>query len=272
MYYRPISDLHIEFDTLYLKKLARRYPEKYQVYTPSVLPTDKETILGIAGDIATKKLTYKFLKELSTRFLAVVAILGNHDYWRRDLTTWVDTMRSQLIAEGITNVHILHRDSVVIEGFRFIGATLWTDFNKGDQITLNAAQTEMSDYKFMRRENYSRKVKPIDILGEHIKDSKFIFSFAQHTEEPTIVLSHHAPSWKSLDFDRYKVNDPLNYMYATEFGNEISHSNFLIWHHGHVHKSHNYKIYETSVICNPRGYFGKELNKNFNDQILIRLK
>lgn len=270
LYYRPINDIHREFDRYFCDRWLKKKPELHNIYEPTPLDTDKDTILGIAGDIDVKKHTVKFLKKMSTRFKAVVAILGNHDYWRRDFTNHACLIQEELAREGYNNVHLLNRSSVVIEGYRFIGATLWTDFNNGDTLLMNQATSLMNDYRFLRKDNYTRRVKSHDLLAEHLKDKKFIFDFAQN-EEQMIVLSHHAPCFKSIDYDRYGMG-PTNNLYATEFGNEIAYSNFLIWHHGHIHKSQWYQIHETWVLCNPRGYFGLEMNKQFNDQLLIELK
>lgn len=269
MFYRPINDIHREFDRWYFQNYMKKKPWAWNIYEPTHLDTDKDTVLGIAGDIDTKYYTVEFLIAMSKRFKAVVCVFGNHDYWHRDLTTWGHTVRERLVQAGVDNVYLLCRDSVVIEGVRFIGSTLWTDFGKGDQLILNSAQENMNDYKFMRKMNYARRVKPIDLLAEHQKDRDFIFSFANN-EEKMVVLSHHAPSWKSVDFSRYGMG-PINSLYATEFGNEISYSNFGIWHHGHIHTFRDYKIFNTRIICNPRGYFFSDLVEGFDDTWLIDL-
>ena len=269
MFYRPINDIHREFDRFYFQRYMKKRPNDWHIYEPTPLNTDKNTVLGIAGDIDTRYYTVDFLVKMAARFKAVVCVLGNHDYWRRDLTTWPQKMKGELAKAGVSNVHVLARETVVIDGVRFIGSTLWTDFNKGDNLVLNAAQETMNDYKFMRKMDYSRLVKPLDLLAEHHKDRDFIFSFANN-EERMVVLSHHAPSWKSVDFSRYGIG-PINSLYATEFGNEISYSNFNIWHHGHIHTFRDYLIYNTRIICNPRGYFFSDLVEGFDDSWLIDL-
>ena len=272
LYYRPISDIHREWDRDFFlrhcKKQMRANPHSFIPYEPSHLDTDKDTILGLAGDIDSKKHTIDFLKKMSTRFKYVVCVLGNHDYWKRDLDSHVENVKKALAEAGCSNVFVLENDSVVIEGYRFIGATLWTDFNK-DDLLLNLAKEQINDYKFMRKGNYSRRVRPVDIYKEHEKSAKFIFSFAQN-DEKMIVLSHHAPSFKSVDYSRYGMG-PINHLYATEFGNQIAYSNFLFWHHGHIHASRWYQIFNTWVICNPRGYFAYQMNKQFDDTKLIEL-
>lgn len=270
MFYRPINDIHIDFDRYYNRTWLKKKPELHETYEPSPLDTDKDTVLGVAGDIGVKYDAIHFLKKMSSRFKAVVAVLGNHDYWRRDLTTHTSSIREELSREGYHNVFLLNRDTVTIDGVLFIGATLWTDYDKGDNLLMSHAAQTMNDYKFMRKLNYTRRVKPNDILGEHIKDRDFIFSHADR-DEKMVVLSHHAPCFQSIDFARYGNGSFMNKYYATEFGTEIAYSNFKLWHHGHIHGSKDYMIYQTRVICNPRGYFMYEENKKFNDKWIIEL-
>lgn len=42
------------------------------------------------------------------------------------------------------------------------------------------------------------------------------------------------------------------------------------WFFGHTHDSFDYKVSETRVICNPKGY-GSE-NKDFNPNLIIHLE
>lgn len=270
MLYRPISDLHREFDRWYYQKCMKNTRELWRIYEPTYLDTDKDTVLGIAGDIDTKKYTVEFLLEMSNRFKAVVCVLGNHDYWKRDFSSHTTSIKKALSDNGINNVHLLDCDSVIIEDVRFIGATLWTDFNNANDLVMLMAKNSMNDYRYIRKENYSRRLTPVDVLKEHLKHRDFIFSYADSNEKMA-VLSHHAPSWVSIDLHRYG-DDATNSFYATELGNKISYSNFKLWHHGHTHSSYDYMIYNTRVICNPRGYFGDNLNEEYNDEFLIELQ
>ncbi len=41
-------------------------------------------------------------------------------------------------------------------------------------------------------------------------------------------------------------------------------------HHGHIHSSSDYKIGNTRVVCNPKGY-SVELNKNFKPNLVLEV-
>ena len=79
---------------------------------------------------------------------------------------------------------------------------------------------------------------------------------------------YHAPSFKSKH-PRYKDSDPLNFSYYSALDLLImDHPQIKVWVHGHTHESHDYKIGETRILCNPRGYstLGNhdQENKNFD--------
>lgn len=267
MFYRPISDIHIEFH----RHTERQF--KGRISAPFILeelPTDSETVLGIAGDIDIKKKIDEFLISMSARFKAVVLTLGNHDYWCRSLDTCAFELKQRLQNAGVTNVHVLCRDSIEIEGVTFIGATLWTDFNNFNPLAM-LGSLQMRDYKKIRTNAYSRRISPEYLASEHVRDRDFIFSFSQ-MEKPMVVISHHAPSLMSVDSSRYGINDMLNWSYASSLENQISYSNFMLWHHGHNHVNRDYSIHQTRVICNPYGYFGYQLNRGYDEKMLIDLK
>lgn len=270
MFYRPISDLHLEVERDFVRKMSKHFSGNLGCppYEPEPLDTDKDTVLGIAGDIDYKFNSIKFLKEMSKRFHSVVAVYGNHDYWRR---TFADVKKAQneLQAEGYDNVFLLEDSTVVIDDVRFIGSTLWTDYDRGDGVKMFVAEQQINDFKKIRHSSF-RRINALDIYEKHMRSKEFIFEFA-NTEEQKVVITHHGPSWLSVDTSRYNVDDPLNASYVSELGNEISYSNFFLWHHGHTHDYKDYRIYDTRVICNPRGYV-PNINKDFNDSLLVKLK
>ena len=55
----------------------------------------------------------------------MILVPGNHEFYRCNMAT--ELLRMRAAASG-TNVHMLDGDDVVIEGVRFLGCTLWTDF------------------------------------------------------------------------------------------------------------------------------------------------
>jgi DNA repair exonuclease SbcCD nuclease subunit len=269
MLYRPISDIHRE-----IARTSGKMP-----FEPSPLTTDKETILGIAGDFDSHKFQLEFLSKMSERFHSVVFVCGNHDYWKRSLDTHQLELKKHIKELGLNNVHFLNKESVIIDGIQFVGATLWTDFKKGDPLTMIFAADKhngLNDFKRIRASNYSKHLTPQIEIVEHLRDKSFIFKHSQD-DLPTVVISHHAPCELSCSSNKkYDPSDLLNYGYFTELGNEIAYSKFKLWHHGHVHHSVNYTLGDTNIITNPFGYdnshSSKDLNIDFDDTLRYDLK
>ena len=84
----------------------------------------------------------------------------------------------------------------------------------------------------------------------------------------TVVVTHHAPSLKSIHSD-YKSNE-WNPCFVSDLEKLMDGVGF--WVHGHTHSSFDYQIGKTRVVCNPRGYpndlDGWE-NKEFNPSNVI---
>lgn len=262
-YFRPMSDLHIEF----YKDRYPKNPEKW--FRPQEMSTDSETILGLAGDIFTKKETLQYIESLVDQFFGVVFVFGNHDYWHRDINNHIHDVKK--LAARHSKIHFLENSFVDFGNVTFVGATCWTDLDNDNPILAMDAKMFMKDFKYIRKDNFTRKFIPNDTLLKHLQSRKFIFDFANNNQNKNIiVLSHHAPSYLSID-ESYVGND-LNGAYASELGNHISFAeNIKIWQHGHIHANSDYEIFKTRVICNPRGYFPFGLNKNFNEKLLFNL-
>ena len=84
----------------------------------------------------------------------------------------------------------------------------------------------------------------------------------------TVVVTHHAPSIHSIP-EIYKT-DYLSAAFASNLEDFISSSKIDIWIHGHLHDPSDYKIGETRIVCNPRGYIG-ETHKGFIPELVIEV-
>ena len=86
---------------------------------------------------------------------------------------------------------------------------------------------------------------------------------------PTVVLAHHPPSRRSIG-GRY-ADDALSPAYASNLDELVENSGAALWVHGHTHISRDYRIGATRVVCNPRGYYGYELNPEFDPNLVIEV-
>jgi len=128
----------------------------------------------------------------------------------------------------------------------------------------------MSDYKKItasgRDAGTYRKLHPRDTLRRHEFSRAWLKnSLADPFDGPTVVITHHAPSARSVptEFE----GDVLSAAYASDLESLMG-KDVQLWIHGHMHHSLDYEINGTRVLCNPRGYAPKYLNKDFNDLIV----
>lgn len=275
MFVRPMSDLHLEFSYFNPTSLD-----------PTEEAMDKETVLLLAGDIHVK---YKAVRELevndgvymipswlatlSKAFKAVVYILGNHEHYDSSIDKTLSDIKSRVKEQNLENVHVLNNESVIIDGVRILGTTLWTDFDNRSPFMMWDIKQRMSDYQYIRKHNYQSKLLPEDVLREHDFAMEFLTrELSKDWDGKTIVMSHHAPSWQSIN-PIYKAQNLTNGAYATNLDEFILGSDIDLWVHGHMHDVSDYSIGKCRVVCNPRGYCNSRNTGNlqFNPRMTIEL-
>lgn len=252
---RPHSDIHWEFDVKH----------GIRPWRPKPLEDDRNTVLMLQGDLYHGDLSAPHIARFAEDFLAVVIVLGNHDYW--DFAINNSAMENGAVLalqESLDKLGLLGRKVFVLDGTSveigdtvFIGTTFWTSLNRADWFTVNAARERMEDFKWIsifESRDIKRRFTTEDWMKAHRKDSGSIFSeIRKHAGRKIVVATHHAPSEQSID-ERY-LNGSTSGAYFTEYGNEIcSLPDIRLWAHGHVHSFKDYTIGSTRIICNPRGY------------------
>lgn len=253
--FRLMSDVHNEF-----------YDESTQ-YTLPYLGGDENRVLVIAGDFTMLKRAAKSasaLTAMAKRFKAVVYVPGNHEYYGYRIDPIAARKKFQeMNPEGLTNIHFLIRDSVVIDGVRFVGATLWTNMDRQSPLVEFHLSQKMNDFKAITyyhqtRQNY-QKFKPHHWILEHQLDLAYIAETVEISDEPCIVVTHHAPSSQSLD-PAFAWDVDGNHGYHSNLEPFIHcHPQISHWLHGHIHHPSDYIIGCTNVICNPYGYASEDV-------------
>jgi Icc-related predicted phosphoesterase len=87
----------------------------------------------------------------------------------------------------------------------------------------------------------------------------------------TVVITHHAPSRKSIH--RRFAESLLNACFVSDAERLIDGSRTRLWIHGHTHDSFDYFLNGTRVLCNPRGYAMNGVNENplFDANLLVEI-
>lgn len=267
-YIRILSDLHLDFDVP--DNLNNFIPK--MLWSPPPMDGDKQTVLILAGDIWHAKKTYDFLgyswiKSMSEQFFAVVIVLGNHDLWDGNISKEYINFENAIKEQKLRNVFILQNRTIKFGKIKFVGGTLWTDYNKEDESSLMYAKFGfMKDYNFIKSGVLNSKLNPRTVLNEHYKTLQFIHenSFREYPKQRVWVITHHPPSMLSLAKNLHyaQMKDERSF-YCSDLDDFIlQHPEISFWVHGHSHLAQNYQIGECNVIVNPRGYPNE--NTNFN--------
>lgn len=236
-----LSDLHLEFHDF------------------EIPPTDADIVV-LAGDIGLGDKGVRFaLTQITDK--PVIYVAGNHEYYGEALPKLVGTLRK--LTTG-TNVHFLEDEDVVIGGVWFLGCTLWTDFALYGPETVEQAMEEagdaMSDYQAIRKSPEYRRLSPRDTRRLHRTSMAWLSSkLAEPFSGPIVVVTHHAPSPRSGN--PVFADDPLTPAFISNLEHFILERRPALWLHGHTHFGVDYRISDTRIVCNPRGYPGEAINR-----------
>lgn len=246
MFIRPVSDIHNEFS----------------IFNLPVTEMDSRCVLILAGDIALadriNTTLIPFLDSVTDRFADIMYIPGNHEFYHSSLA--VGDGKLEVACKRYANVHYMQNKSMVIGDVRFIGSTLWTDFNNGNPIATMTAQSEMNDFNYIRTgskvEPYERKIRPIDMIGLNHLSRSFITSElknAHEVGEKAVLFTHHGISMMSCT-GAYPAG-PMDYAYYnTGMENMILDYEPVLCVHGHSHHPVDYMLGNTRIVNNARGY------------------
>jgi predicted phosphodiesterase len=100
-----LSDLHLE-------------------HAPYPSPPADADVIVLAGDIGTGTDGIEWAQAWAGG-RPVLYVAGNHEFYGRSLPGLIDELRD---AAAGTTVHVLENDELVLDGVRFLGCSLWSDF------------------------------------------------------------------------------------------------------------------------------------------------
>ena len=114
---------------------------------PITVAPDIDVVI-VAGDTCQgAECGFAFLRRIVPMQIPVVAVLGNHEYYGRCLP---DELAHARAVAPLYGVHLLENDAVVIDGVRFVGATLWTDYALFGEarlpLAMSAARAGLNDH------------------------------------------------------------------------------------------------------------------------------
>jgi predicted phosphodiesterase len=213
----------------------------------------------------------------------VIFVPGNHEYDGLEFDEAYQRLRQACERWGLI---WLEQESVVLQGVRFVGCTLWSDFDAlssaaGTPANAAAApgalaeQLKARDKAFRAANFYLRKNHSLQagtpMLAEQVREQALKSqrwlrqALATGFDGPTVAVTHFAPSLLSAD-PRYGLT-PGTAGFCNALDDLLPAAQ--LWLHGHLHCPQDYVSRGCRVVANPLGYARKGEQKNYRPELLI---
>jgi hypothetical protein len=271
------SDLHLE-----------RYPD----FRPQLAP-DVDVVV-LAGDIGSYQPgsslhTDDFGLErfsplrLDSRCSKVLFVPGNHEFDSLEFDETYVRLREICDRLGIT---WLEREVVTLGRVRFVGTTLWSDFDALAGSESSATRQMQSRTKAYRAANYylnkNTTLKLGDpLLAEGIREMSLECqawlrdALSVPFDGTTVAVTHFAPSLLSAD-PRYGLT-PGTSGFCNALDDLLPFAQ--VWMHGHLHCMNDYLVegkkdgqsWACRVVANPLGYSSKGEQAAFRENLIIEV-
>jgi len=279
-----LSDLHLEFAD----------------YKPTVTDAD---IVVLAGDIHKGTLGLKWARE-KFHNSKIIYVSGNHEFYHCYHKGLLEDFHEEADQYGI---HFLENNEVILDGIRFLGCTLWTDYTTSNNLSQTEAMkqlnTRIADHQLilkrfdvpngwtieMVKEKRNREM--LDLLLEHNHYADYVFEpfttrdawtihknstswltnklFDEQFDGKTVVVTHHGPSIECKH--KFYGHTELSGAFYSDLSNLIEKAD--LWIYGHTHSNLDIKIKNTRLISNQRGYPSEKNTAldDFNEDLIVEI-
>jgi len=285
-----LSDLHLETHPHFVPR-----------------PAAGADVLVLAGDIGSYQTGSMLLDQQDTDFglarfsplhgwpTPVLFVPGNHEY---DNLDWDEAHQRLQATCARLQITWLDRQVLTLQGVRFVGSTLWSDFDALGPLAGQAVpdplvdtipahfshpnspytrQLKARDKAFRAADFYLRKTgttragqpflsAPMRELALESQDW-LKAQLATPFEGPTVVVTHFAPSLLSAD-PRYG-RTPGTAGFCNALDPLLAQAQ--LWLHGHLHCPMDYTHLGCRVVANPLGYARKGEQAQFQAELVISL-
>jgi Icc-related predicted phosphoesterase len=219
-----------------------------------------ETVVVAAGDIHEHERIASFLRSNFPKN-RVIFVPGNDEYCsfsKKSMDEIRETMRKQCKKHDII---MLDDEEVFLDGVRFLGSTLWTDFcSLGRDRMIDVIRESvrcLRDYRLISTENSF--ITASHILHLNAKAVLWLSKkLTENNDAKTVVVTHYAPL--KICVDEHARKNLLTASFVCDLPDLVELSN--LWIHGHSHESSYLRHGKCSVISNRCAYDNKRTGAN----------
>ncbi len=236
-------------------------------------PAPGADLLVLAGDVGS----YQKRRDGSTmqepdwglrRFAAwpvpVLFVPGNHEYDALDVDEAHTGLREACDRLGLI---WLEREARVMQGVRFVGTTLWSDYDAlGDrQKAFRAANHYLAKMASQRNGRLfdAQAMREIALECQGWLQRELADPF----DGTTVVVTHFAPTLHSMD-PRYGES-PGTAGFCNALDTWLPCAD--LWLHGHLHCPTDVQVGRCRIVANPLGYSDKNEQAGFQPTQLIQV-
>lgn len=261
---RYASDLHLEFNPA-IERIKSLWDFRQD-------PGD-EYYLALLGDIGRPHhpALHNFLDNVAPKYKQIFYVPGNHEYYNGRGTKLTHTSilhELDTLCSSYNNITLLNNSTATLGPLKIIGTTLWSHIPSESKSQLESA---INDYRLIyKKEHFDADPTPItaDDTNQWNADaiaflqSEIAFLQSEIAQQPSIVLSHHAPLFSNARAGHYTA-DPkyLDGKNNYAFHNNLAHlikPPIVAWLYGHTHYTSKFAHNGVTVATNQLGYEGEE--------------
>jgi predicted phosphodiesterase len=236
---------------------------------PFTAPEVDADVVVLGGDIAPGTAGVEWVRRWFGERPALY-VAGNHEFYGESFSDLAGDLRAQ--ADG-TRVQVLENDVSVIDGVRFLGCSLWSDFEfagaERREYSMSICERMVNDYRQIRASSAGEPLRAQDTLTRHLESRAWLAErLSEHHDGRTVVITHHSP------IVRERPDNPLlaaiGGAFASDLSDLMSADTVDLWIFGHIHRTVDVNVNGTRVISNQRGY-PEEPVSGFDPELVIEL-
>ena len=212
----------------------------------------------------------EFLGQMSSQFIEVFLISGNHEYYHVTSSKNKYTMNEidsiiENICKRFPNIHYLNNKSIELKpNITVAGTTLWSQIFENHEMIMKYH----NDYRLIHTTT-DKLLSINDTNKMNEKNRQWLESEiekAQLHNRKLIIISHHMPSYCLID-KKYQNN-----WSNSAFSNHLDHlikPPVVAWLYGHSHNYHHTIINNVYCGINAVGYMEENTGYNTNETFEI---
>ena len=194
-------------------------------------------------------------------------VAGNHEFYGHAAPALIDELRA---AAAGSEVQVLENDEVVLGDVRFLGCTLWSDFDyDGEERrahSMDLCKRVVNDFEHITFSPTGETLTPADTRSLHCESRRWLAQRVDRPHDgPTVVITHHAP------LIRRRPPSAALRAIAGAFASDLTDlmgDQVALWIFGHTHIVADLEVNGTRVLSNPRGYPNQPA-ADFNPALVI---